>query len=46
MSICTYFLKPLDTPPNLEELKTRISSAALEDKAAAVKDLIRCIVND
>jgi hypothetical protein len=46
MSVCTFFLKPSDNPPNLEEIKTRISSGSLDEKVAAIKDLIKCLVTD
>ena len=46
MSICTFFIKPSENPPNLEELKTKMSSTNIEDKTAAVKELIKCIAND
>lgn len=46
MSICTFFLKPCDNPPNLEELKSRIASPNLDEKVAAVKELIKCLASD
>ena len=46
MSICTFFLKPLDNPPNLEELKTKMSSNSIELKNEGVRDLIKCLAND
>ena len=46
MSVCTFFLKPSDNPPNLEEIKTKISTGSLDEKAAAVKELIKCLVSD
>lgn len=46
MSICTFFIKASDNPPNLEELKTKMASTNIEDKTHAVKELIKCIAND
>ena len=46
MSVCTFFLKPSDNPPNLEELKGKMTTGALEERAAAVKELIKCMAND
>jgi vesicle coat complex subunit len=46
MSVCTFFLKPSDSPPNLEELKTRMATGTLEERTAAVKDLIKSMAND
>lgn len=37
MSVCTFFLKPSDSPPNLEELKSRMANGSVEERTAAVK---------
>lgn len=46
MSACTFFIRASDTPPNLDDIKSRIASASLDDKVLAMKDLIKCIVSD
>lgn len=46
MSVCTFFLKPCENPPNLEELKGRIANGSLEEKVAAVKELVKCMASD
>jgi len=46
MSICTFFVRACESPPNLEELKTKISSGSIDEKISGLKDLIKCIVND
>lgn len=46
MSVCTFFLKPCQNVPNLQQLKGRIASGNLEQKAAATKELIKCMVTD
>lgn len=37
MSVCTFFIKANDNPPNLEEIKTKISNGSIEEKIAAIK---------
>ncbi len=46
MSVCTFFIKPADNPRNLEELKGNMTNGTLEEKTAAVKELIKCMAND
>jgi vesicle coat complex subunit len=46
MSVCTFYLKACENPPNLEEIKGHISSGSVEEKISAVKDLIKCMIND
>ena len=37
MSVCTFFIKANDNPPNLEEIKTKISNGSIVEKIVAVK---------
>ena len=46
MSICTFFIRASDNPPNLEEIKAKIASNSLEEKTQALKELIKCMAND
>lgn len=46
MSVCTFFIRPSDTPPNLEELKNKMSSGTLEERTQAVKELVKSMAND
>lgn len=46
MSVCTFYLKSSDSPPNLDELKSRMSTGSLEERTSAVKELIKCMAND
>ena len=46
MSVCTFFIKPSESPLNLEELKGKMSTGTLEERTQAVKDLVKCMAND
>jgi vesicle coat complex subunit len=40
------YIRADSNPPNPEELKKHLSSGNLEEKATALKQLVRCIIND
>jgi|JI9StandDraft_2_1071091.scaffolds.fasta_scaffold1103775_1 vesicle coat complex subunit len=43
---CTVYLRADSNPPNPEELKRQLTVGNLEEKAACLKTLVRCIIND
>lgn len=46
MTTCTFFIKPSDNPPNMEDIKDKLSKGSMDEKCKAMKELVKCIVSD